>query len=83
MCWSHGFHNGVVTYNKPPENMATKHYRLFGTHREVGPGLGPFKHGFWMEWGELFANWVAKTDTTLAARWPGRPSRSGRLSAVL
>ena len=69
-----GFHNGVVTYNKPPENMATTHYRLFGTHKEVGPG--PFKHGSWMEWGKPFkplshefvSNWVAERDAKLAAQ---------------
>ena len=47
-----GFQNGQVLYkSQRAETAKERHFRIFGTHDDVGPG--PY-NGSWIEWGKPF-----------------------------
>ena len=77
-----GFENGKVVYKPPPQTPRQKadatYFRLFGTHKSVGPG--PYANGSWQEYGkqnkplthEFVAKYIKERDAESKAREDAR-----------
>ena len=77
-----GFENGKVVYKPPPQTPRQKadatYFRLFGTHKSVGPG--PYANGSWQEYGkqnkplthEFVFKYINERDAEIKAREQAR-----------